>query len=192
MFNKDKGEYGYLKSYKKMRLFFSCLFGGIIIAIIVALLLIFKTTKTVYVVVPILLTLPFAKNFIGYILCVKYKPLKDEEFDKISRGIKEDISKDIVYDVVISQYEGMLFYQALCIRNGKVYALVQNKLDSQEKKKYEKWINESIYDGKNEIVIKIICGIDEFIKKTNQISEPNHNTALIDAYMRETLLTYCV
>ena len=85
MFNKDKGEYGYLKSYKKMRLFFSCLFGVVILGIIILLLVLFKTTKTVYVVVPILLALPFSKNFIGYILCVKFKPLNEEKYNTLKR-----------------------------------------------------------------------------------------------------------
>lgn len=192
MFNKDKGEYGYLKSYRKIKLTFTLILGLIIIAIITALLIIFHTTKTVYVVVPILLSLPFAKNFIGFILCAKYKALIEEEYNKIEKSISEDTKKDMLYDVVISQYEGIRFYQAICIRNGKAYALVLNKLEKAEIKKYEKWIYESIYDGKYEVTIKIITSIDEFIKKTNMISEPNHNTALIDAYMRETLLTYCV
>ncbi|MDD6400819.1 MAG: hypothetical protein PUG10_04320 [Lachnospiraceae bacterium] len=192
MFNKDKGEYGYLKSYKKMRLFFSCLFGVVILGIIILLLVLFKTTKTVYVVVPILLALPFSKNFIGYILCVKFKPLNEEKYNTINNSIKEDTKRDLLFDVVISQYEGMLFYQSICIRNGKVYALIQEKPDKTTEKKYEKWIYESIYDGKHDIIIKIFSDIDDYIKKTNQISEPNHNTMLVDAYMRETLLTYCV
>ena len=134
MFNKDKGEYGYLKSYKKMRLFFSCLFGVVILGIIILLLVLFKTTKTVYVVVPILLALPFSKNFIGYILCVKFKPLNEEKYNTINNSIKEDTKRDLLFDVVISQYEGMLFYQSICIRNGKVYALIQEKPDKTTEK----------------------------------------------------------
>ena len=44
---------------------------------------------------------------------------------------------DMIYDLVITQTEGMHYYDAVCVRNGSVYALVLDKHFKEEKKEYE-------------------------------------------------------
>ena len=184
----EKGEYGYLKSYKLSKLIVVIILSLMIEAVVIGTLIMYGDTSRVVIVIAILLALPLAKFLIALIIVAKCKSLSFDEHAKIANNYK---NKDncLLFDVTISQYEGIKFYQSMLVKNGKIYALVLNKDFTEKKKDYEKWINASIAGDKYKYKVSVFDSIDEYIKKINSVSEPNDNNRLIDRHIREEILS---
>ncbi len=192
MFNRyKKGEYGYMEAYKRSKLIISLVFAVMIAFIIITMLFMFGSTQRVMVIFAILLVLPFSKFLIGYIMCMTFKPLDKESFEKLSSKTK-DFNTGLLYDVVITRTEGMKFYQSMCVANGKIYAYVDDKKITEKRKSYESWIKECISGTKFNYTIKVFDDLDEYIKKVNSISAANDKTAKIDKHIVERILVTCV
>ena len=183
----EKGEYGYLKRYRRNKLIGTIIFALMIIFIVVTIVIMFGDTKRVAIVFAILLALPLAKFIIAFILCVKFKSLSLEDYNLI-RDKTGDSFKDILFDMSITQYEGMKFYPSMLIKNGKIYAYVNAKDYNLKKKDYEKWIKNAITDTKYEYKVFVTDNFETYIKKVNSVSTPNHNTKLIDKHITEQIL----
>lgn len=188
----SKGEYGYMKSYRRGKLIASIILAAMIAFVVISILIMYGSRNRVIIVFAVLLSLPFAKFFIAYIMCIRFKPLNTENYDHIVDKTSKDGDVKLLYDVVITKYEGMKFYQSICVKNGKVYALVIDDKITVNKKDYAKWIEECVADSKHKYSVSIICDTEEYIKKVNSISSPNDNTRLIDKHMKERILTTCV
>ncbi len=184
----EKGEYGYLKSYKLSKLIVVIILSLMIEAVVIGTLIMYGDTSRVVIVIAILLALPLAKFLIALIIVARCKSLSFDEHAKIANNYK---NKDncLLFDVTISQYEGIKFYQSMLVKNGKIYALVLNKDFTEKKKDYEKWINASISGDKYKYKVSVFDSIDEYIKKINSVSEPNDNNKLIDRHIREEILS---
>ncbi|MCM1272165.1 MAG: hypothetical protein NC225_04865 [Clostridium sp.] len=191
MSKSNKGEYGYLKAYRRGKLVGFIIFVAMIEFIVITMLLMFGSTNRVGIVFAILLTLPMAKFFIAFITCVKFKPLDEESHKKIEEAVKNQYGF-LMYDLVISQYEGFKFYQAMCVKNGKVCALVLDKNVHDGKKEYENWIKGCFKDSKYQYAVFIYDTIEGYIKKANSISEPNEKTRTIDKHVAQNIKDMCV
>lgn len=187
----EKGEYGYLKAYRQGKLIVTIILTAMIEFIVITMLIMYGDTSRVMIVFAVLLALPLAKFFIAFILCVRFKPLSTEEYDKIHDNCTE-CADSLLYDVVISQYDGMRFYQSMCVKNGRVYAFVIDKKYEENKKDYEKWIHACVDDSKHEYGITVFNDIDAYIKKLKSVSTPNDKTRLVDKHMTERILDTCV
>lgn len=184
----NKGEYGYLKSYKLSKLLMIALLSIMLAAVVLGTLIMFGDTSRVIIVIAILLSLPLAKYMIAYIIVAKFNSLTFDVYTKITNNYK---SKDgcLLFDMTVSQYEGIKFYHSMLVKNGKIYALVLNKDFQQSKKDYEKWILDCITNDKYKYKVSLYNDIDEYIKKINSVSEPNDNNKLIDRHIREEILS---
>lgn len=180
-----KGSYGYIKHYRNTRLISSLILFAMILFIIVSLFLSFGDTKRVGVVFAILLSLPFAKQFIGFLMVINFNSMSKEDHSKLDSSLSSDL---IIYDIVLSKYEGMRFYYALCIKNGWVYALVPDKNFNDLKKDYSLWIKDTINDGKYEYKVGIYKDSEEFCRKVKNAGNPNDKNKLIDNYIKERLI----
>ena len=74
----DKGQYGYIKKYRKKIIISIITLGILILAGVILSLAMFKTTKTLIILLPILISLPFAKQIVALIMCSKFKPLTEK------------------------------------------------------------------------------------------------------------------
>ncbi|MBR3833529.1 MAG: hypothetical protein IKJ73_04380 [Lachnospiraceae bacterium] len=184
----NKGEYGYLKAYKLSKLTIILVLSVMLAAVVIGTILMYGDTSRVIIVFAILLSLPLAKFLIAYIIVSKFNPLTFDQHAKIANNYKNKDSS-LMFDITISQYEGIKFYHSMLIKNGKIYALVLNKDYSAKKKDYEKWIAACITGDKYKYKISVYDDIDEYIKKINSVSEPNDNNKLIDRHIREEILS---
>jgi hypothetical protein len=160
-----------------------------IIFVVVTTIIMFGDTKRVAIVFAILLVLPFAKLFIAFILSAGYRPL-----DKDSAALLEKSAggkEYILFDMVISRYEGMKHYAAITVKNGRIYALVLEKdyhrKDSGKPKEYEEWIDSVANDSKYKYKIAIYPDLKQYEKKIVSVSTPNDNTRLIDRHIMDRI-----
>ncbi len=184
----DKGQYGYMKSYRLSKLIGVIVLALMIEFVVITTLIMYGDTKRVIIVIAILLALPLAKLFIGFILCVKFKPLSEDQYSVIHNKVKNG-GKNLLFDVSISQYEGIKFYQSMFVKNGKIYALVMSKDFKENKKDYEKWITAAITGDKYKYKVVCLDDSEEYIKKVNSVSEPNDNNKLIDKFVIDEILS---
>lgn len=184
----NKGEYGYLKHYKFSKLMVIMILSIMLAAVVIGTLIMFGDTSRVIIVIAILLSLPLAKYMIAYIIVAKFSGLTFDEHAKIANNYK---TKDgcLLFDMTVSQYDGIKFYHSMLIKNGKIYALVLNKDFQQFKKDYEKWVLDCITNDKYKYKVSVFNDIDEYVKKINSVSEPNDNNKLIDRHIREEILS---
>lgn len=183
----EKGDYGYINAYKKGKLIISLILAAMISFIVITVIIMYGSTNKVAIVFAILLSMPFAKFLIAYIICAKFNPLNKEQYEYIEENTKTSNSK-ILYDVTISQYEGVKFYHSLCVKNGIVCALVLDKNINKNRADYEKWISACVTDDKYEYKIHVFGDIDAYLKKVNSVSAPNDNTRIVDKHMTERIL----
>jgi len=185
----EKGDYGYIEKYKKRLLISIIVLGLIIILGVFFSVAVFDTRKNLFILLPILTSLPFAKQLVSYILCADFKPLSKEEYELVNHKISYGGSDDIVYDISLSRYEGILFFPAAVVRNGRIIFLYTDKF----KKKYpdmdsiKKEIEKSFANQKKPYVILVTGSVKEFIKKANTLKEPGEEFISRDKKMRNTL-----
>ncbi len=194
MKKKEKGQYGYINYYKRTKLLITLVLAAMIAFIIITMLLMYGDTSRVMVVFAILLVLPFAKFLIAYITCIKFTSMPENIHQHILERTQTNGKEmsGLLYDVVIAQYEGMHFFESICVKNGKVCALILDKHYPEHKNDYEKCIQAAFANSKYKYLIHIYTDVDAYLKKVCSLSEPNDNTKLVDKHMREQLLTYCV
>lgn len=183
----EKGEYGYLKYYRLCKLIGVIIFTLMIEFIIITMLLLWGSKNRVAIVFAILLSLPLAKFLIAFIMCAGYKPLSEEDFIRIKDSVNNEFG-NMLYDVGITQYDGIKFYQSLCVKNGKICALVTQKNFEKNKKDYEKWLEAVFKDSKYSYSIYVFSDVDAYIKKAGSISEANDKNRSIDKYIRKNIL----
>lgn len=187
MNNLEKGNYGYLEKYKRNKLIGITVLGLMIIFIVVTVIIMHGDTKRVAIVFAILLSLPFVKTLIAYLVVANFKPFSKKDYNELMDKCGDD-GKELMFDIVISQYEGMKFYQSMLVKNGRVYAYVNNKDYSARKKDYEKWLTNAYSTSKYEYKVFITDNIDAYIKKVKSVSEPNSKTLIVDKHIKELIL----
>ena len=185
----EKGQYGYIKKHKKKIITSIIILGVMILTGVILSLVMFKTTKTLIIILPILISLPFAKQIVAVIMCSKFKPLTEEEHKKIEKGIHYENRDGILYDISISRYEGMMFFPAVIVRDGRMLFLYQEAFDKKipDVEFLKKEIARSFEMIKKPYVIITALTVDEFIKKAETIKEPDEDYVVKDQSMREKI-----
>ena len=185
----EKGQYGYIKRHKKKIIISIIILGVMILTGVILSLVMFKTTKTLIIILPILISLPFAKQIVALIMCSKFKPLTEEEHKKIEKGIHYENRDGILYDISISRYEGMMFFPAVIVRDGRMLFLYQEAFDKKipDVEFLKKEIARSFEMIKKPYVIITALTVDEFIKKAETIKEPDEDYVVKDQSMREKI-----
>ena len=185
----EKGQYGYIKKHKKKIITSIIILGVMILTGVILSLAMFKTTKTLIIILPILISLPFAKQIVALIMCSKFKPLTEEEHKKIEKGIHYENRDGILYDISLSRYEGMLFFPAVIVRDGRMLFLYQKAFDKKipDVEFLKKEITRSFEMIKKPYVIVTALTVDEFRKKAETIKEPDEDYLVKDQSMREKL-----
>ncbi|MED9989207.1 hypothetical protein GT641_02190 [Clostridium sp. BIOML-A1] len=185
----EKGQYGYIKKHKKKIITSIIILGVMILTGVILSLVMFKTTKTLIIILPILISLPFAKQIVALIMCSKFKPLTEEEHKKIEKGIHYENRDGILYDISISRYEGMMFFPAVIVRDGRMLFLYQEAFDKKipDVEFLKKEIARSFEMIKKPYIIITALTVDEFIKKAETIKEPDEDYVVKDQSMREKI-----
>ena len=190
----EKGQDGYIKKHKKKIITSIIILGVMILTGVILSLVMFKTTKTLIIILPILISLPFAKQIVALIMCSKFKPLTEEEHKKIEKGIHYENRDGILYDISISRYEGMMFFPAVIVRDGRMLFLYQEAFDKKipDVEFLKKEIARSFEMIKKPYVIITALTVDEFIKKAETIKEPDEDYVVKAQSRREKIFEFGV
>lgn len=184
----SKGQYGYIKRYRRNKWISIAILGVVIIIGVILSLVIYGTNKSIIIILPILTALPFSKQLVSVILIRHFKPLTKEEYQQVKSQVKNYNEENILYDISISRYEGIRFFPVVVVRDGRI--LVYYNDNSGKRVNLTDLKDElmsSFKKDKHPYIIIVTERLEDFIKKANAIKEPNDEFQLRDKKIKERL-----
>lgn len=181
----DKGEYGYARRYKNRQILLMFVIFSLILSDVLVSLLIFNTRKTWLIIIACIMSIPFARNFVNYLLIIKAKPLNDKEH-KIADELSEKHGFIMAYDISVTDSEGLLFYPCLTVYNNNIIAYV-NDLSGKEKK-YTDYLKKCYEEGLKPRVC-VVDSFEKFEKEIERLNSPKDLQRKQDLMIAKKLLT---
>ncbi len=181
----DKGEYGYARRYKNRQILLMFVIFSLILSDVLVSLLIFNTRKTWLIIIACIMSIPFARNFVNYLLIIKAKPLNDKEH-KIADELSEKHGFIMAYDISVTDSEGLLFYPCLTVYNNNIIAYV-NDLSGKEKK-YTDYLKKCYEEGLKPRVC-VVDSFEKFEKEIERLNSPKDSQKKQDLEIAKKLLT---
>lgn len=117
----EKGTYGYMDHYKKGKLMVSAVFLTLIAVAIIAVLVIFETKNTYFIVIPIILALPFAKYFVSFIVVQPYVTMAKESYARVCQVVEGNEHIIPIFDVTLASEAGISYLDFVLVIDGVVY-----------------------------------------------------------------------
>lgn len=181
----DKGEYGYARRYKNRQILLMFVIFSLILSDVLVSLLIFNTRKTWLIIIACIMSIPFARNFVNYLLIIKAKPLNDKEH-KMADELSEKHGFIMAYDISVTDSEGLLFYPCLTVYNNNIIAYV-NDLSGKEKK-YTDYLKKCYEEGLKPRVC-VVDSFEKFEKEIERLNSPKDLQRKQDLMIAKKLLT---
>jgi len=135
-----KGKYGHSKKYRNYRIILASILLLLIIADVIFSILVFHTRKTVFIVIACILAIPFARNVVDIIMTFKAKPLNEKEYEK-TNSLSDRTSKPFLYDVSITEEEGMYYIPCMVIYNNNILCYTPEEKDTKKREKIKTYIS---------------------------------------------------
>ncbi len=182
----EKGNYGYIRKLKRKRLLLMLACFIFIVADVVCSLIFFQTRKTLFVVVAAVMSIPFAKNLIGYLMLIKYEPLTPEEYRE-AESIAKEREMVMAYDISVTDTDGVLFYPCVAIYNNNIIGLLQAGQNTKKKdaEAYLQKVNDRLPD-KSRIVV--VNSLKDMQRELRRLNPPKEDQVHSDLKIAETLL----
>jgi hypothetical protein len=166
--NLHKGHYGHLKRYKQIRLLIIFVCFLFILTDVVFSLIVFQTRRSLFIVMAAIMSIPFAKNFVSYLLSLKCKPLNKKEYEKTVE-MSEKYSLDLLYDISVTD-DDVKFFPAAAIVNNSLVAYRPETSDTLDKKKSTEYLENVFADFKDKVRIYIVNDLDHFDKELKRLT----------------------
>lgn len=184
----EKGQHGYMNRHKRNVLISIIVLGLFVIAGVFFTVVMFDTRKSIFIVIPILVALPLAKQIVAYIMCAGFKELNDEEYSKL-KEISYFNEKSLVYDVSVSRYEGIVYFPVAVVRDGRMLFYYNGGFGKKIKDELalKKIITDSFADQKKQYVVIITTDIDSFVAKAEKIKKSSEEFIASDEKIRNRL-----
>ncbi len=165
--NLHKGHYGHLKRYKQLRLIIIFVCFAFILVDVLFSLIVFQTRRTLFIIIAAIMSIPFAKNFVSYLLSLKCKPLNKEEYSRTEK-ISEKHSLNLLYDISVTD-EDVRFFPVAAVINNNIVAYRPEATDVNEKKKSVQYLENVFSDSKDKIRICVVDSLDSFDKELGRL-----------------------
>lgn len=138
LFQKEKGEYGYITKSKKIDRIKMLIYVGIALAIFVVGLLLNKMSYVnVFTIVAILFVLPWARVLVEYILLFPYRTPDQKDYEKWKAAVPEE--SRLLSDIIITSTEKSMGLDFMVLGSGYVFGLAtKEKQDNQYVQNYLK------------------------------------------------------
>ena len=181
-----KGNYGYARSLKRKRLLLMLACFAFILADVIISLVFFQTKKTLFVVLACVMSIPFAKNLIGYIMLIRYEPLSPEEHAEAER-IAEERGTTLAYDISVTDSAGVLFYPCVAIYNNNVIGLLQSGQNVKKKNAVE-YLKKVQEGSPTKPRVVVVDSLKELKRELDRLNPPKEDQIGADIKIAERLM----
>lgn len=161
-----KGEYGYFANERKKRLLLTVLFALVPAAIFIAGLVLTGSEKSLFSIIAIVMVIPFAMSFTGFVTVMTKKSIAKEEYEKILPHTEGLL---MVYELYVTHEKASTFVDAAAICGNNVVGLVTDKKgDPSFTREYmEKTLRGAGFSG---ISVKLMTDVDKFCERLDGMS----------------------
>lgn len=173
-----KGQYGYLKRLKKLRLINSIVAILIVFAVLFVGIGIYGSKKNILTVGAAVLSLPAAKIIISYLLLIRHKLTTVEAYNRIQGMCKADIYFDMVYSVAGKVI--YIPYMAVNANSVLIYSEAKDDIVSVAENGITEFVKKSGY----RVNVKITNDMKLFEKRLKSMTKSEEDTkGVIEALM---------
>ncbi len=184
----DAGCYGHVRKRKNSRLIMTCILFLLILSDVVGSLIIFQTRKTWFVIIACILSIPFARNLIDYVMCLKCSPLDSEGYEQV-HAIETETGRKVLYDISITDEDGLIFIPAAVLYNNNIIAYTPDEKSSKGREKIKRYIDMvNVSEEGKGYRIFVTENLSTFKKEIVRIKEADDEAAVRDREMTEKLL----
>ena len=188
----DKGCYGHSKKYKNYKMILVLVIFVFILSDVMISLILFQTRKTWFIVFGCILSIPFARNLIDFVMALKATPLDAEEYKAVS-GLESETGKDFLYDITITETDGMEYIPCMMVCNNNIIAFTPKVNESSGREKIKKYIsNANTLEGSGSTMnyrIVVTENIKTFEKEVKKIKLPSADEKRYDDEMKDRILS---
>lgn len=168
LFQKEKGEYGYITKSKKYDVIKMLIYVGIALFIFVAGLLLNKMSYVnVFTVVAILFVLPWARVLVEFIVLFPYHTPEREIYEKWKAAVPQE--SRLMSDIIITSTEKSMGLDFLVMGNGYIFGFASKK--NQDNQYVQNYLRQGVEQRSNMYQVKIFQKERDFenaIKNTKE------------------------
>ena len=187
-----KGCYGHSKKYKNTKLILVLVIFAFILSDVMISLILFQTRKTWFIVFGCVLSIPFARNIIDFVMALKAEPLSREDYE-IVNSIEKSTGKSFLYDISITDTEGLVYVPCMMVCNNNIAAFVPSAKESSKREKIKKYIAEAntLENCEKTLNFRVVVteNIKTFEKEVKKIKLPDEENKKIDDEMKDRILS---
>lgn len=152
VFQKEKGEYGYITKSKKYDIIKMLIYVGIALVIFVVGLLLNKMSYVnVFTIVAILFVLPWARVLVEFILLFPYDTPKQEDYEKWKAIVPE--GSRLLSDVIITSTEKSMGLDFMVLGRGYVFGFATK--EKQDNQYVQNYLKKGVEQNSNVYQVKI-------------------------------------
>jgi hypothetical protein len=183
-----KGNYGYIKEQKKIRLIRTLLALTIVLAIYVGGWIAFRTNATIFSVIAAVGSLPTAKLAVAYFIFARRQSPDEEKYAALSQITGE---RGFLSDVVLSSTEKLMGIDFIFVSDSKVYGYVSNP--KTDLKMAEKYLSQYIKREYKINALKLYTDFGTFHTMVGGCMQSTLDEKQIvrDADIKKEILLYC-
>jgi len=184
----EKGNYGYAKKLKNktIALLIACFL--MILSDVLISLIVFQTRKTLFIVVGCVMSIPFARNLINYIMIVHFEPLTEEMYKK-AENIASKIGFVMAYDLSITDSDGVLFIPCAAVYNNNVIAYIPDSNRIGKKREVKDYLAKCSDDKNIKPRTVAVSSLEQLEKELRRVGEPSAAQKKNDVEIAEKLLS---
>lgn len=188
LFQKEKGEYGYITKSKKYDIIKMLIYLGIALAIFVVGLLLNKMSYVnIFTIIAILFVLPWARVLVEFILLFPYHTPEREDYEKWKAIIPE--GSRLFSDVIVTSAEKSMGLDFLVMGNGYIFGFVTK--EKQDNQYVQNYLKKGVEQNSNAYQVKVFQKEKDFenaIKNAEEKDIPKEEKENVENYIRSIMV----
>lgn len=164
----EKGSYGYMDDYKRRKLMVSAILLSLIAVAIIVVLVVFQTKNTFFIVIPIILVLPFAKYFVAFIVVQPYVTMARESYERVCQVVSGNEHIVPVYDVTLVSEAGISYLDFIIVLDGVVYGCASHSNKKFKALDMQAYLQKLIQGAGYQNKAFVYEGIEETLQAVNK------------------------
>ena len=184
--NLHKGHYGHLKRYKHIQLFLLMVCFLFILLDVLFSLIVFQTRKTLFIVMAAVLSIPFSRNFVSYLLALKCEPLSEKEY-KEAEAIAGKYEGSFVYDIAVTG-DTVYFFPCAAIYGNNLIAYLPQASDAKKQSEAKDYLDNINTELKDKVRIVVVDSFQKLDKELSRISKSVETNEARESEIRARLL----
>ncbi len=162
----NKGDYGYLNSFKKRRLLFTILITGAMALVIgIGLWLNKGDIKNIYTVIGILFALPLARILSGLLVVLPMKTMGKEVQEEILKKISHAGSDQFLWNLALSSQDKVRHFPCIIWSDHHVVAWYEGKDE-----KPQTYLTNVMKNNCHRVTVEVCNTKDSFLKAAKKVN----------------------